>query len=190
MNAQLEAIVDEYRRADDRVERLARAVPDERWRVRPSPESWSAAECIAHLNLTADRYLPLLRDALDEARRAGGGAPARHRMDFLGWLLWKLIGEGGRMRVKTSAPFVPTADADPATLRAAFVSRNAELARITREADGLPLGRVKVRSPFAERVSYNLYSSLRIVPRHEHRHLGQAERAANAVVTAAASASR
>ena len=45
-------------------------------------------------------------------------------------------------------------------------------------AEGLPIDRIKLASPFDARVKYNLYSALTLVPRHQHRHLMQAERAA------------
>jgi hypothetical protein len=44
-------------------------------------------------------------------------------------------------------------------------------------ADGLPLGSVRITSPFDPRLRYNLYSCLTILPRHQHRHLWQAEQA-------------
>ena len=49
---------------------------------------------------------------------------------------------------------------------------------VTRQADGLPLDRILVESPFDARVRYNLYSALVMLPRHQHRHLDQAEAAA------------
>ena len=42
--------------------------------------------------------------------------------------------------------------------------------------DGRPIDRVKVTSPFNPRLRYNLYACLTILPRHQERHLWQAER--------------
>src|SRR6266550_1044877 len=39
-----------------------------------------------------------------------------------------------------------------------------------------PPVRVRLTSPFNARVRYNLYSCFTILPRHQHRHLWQAER--------------
>jgi hypothetical protein len=49
-------------------------------------------------------------------------------------------------------------------------------------ADGLPLTAVKIQSAFNAKVRYNVFSALSILSVHQHRHLGQAERAAAAVV--------
>jgi len=48
------------------------------------------------------------------------------------------------------------------------------LVRIDR-AQGLPLERLRVVSPFNARVKYNLYSALKLIPVHQRRHLWQAE---------------
>jgi hypothetical protein len=51
------------------------------------------------------------------------------------------------------------------------------------EAEGLPLHRVKIVSPFNARVRYNLFSALSILPRHQHRHLWQAELAGRSLAS-------
>jgi hypothetical protein len=57
-----------------------------------------------------------------------------------------------------------------------FSRLQAEQIACVREADGLPLGRVRITSPFDARLKYNLYACFTILPRHQHRHLWQAER--------------
>jgi hypothetical protein len=172
----LDAVRRELDDAEARLDRLAAQVPPEWWQRRPDPARWSIAECVAHLNLTADAYLPLLRAALEHARALGGPAPRRYRRDFAGWLLWRTTGPPVRVRLRTTARFVPASLAPPAELLAAFRRFQEEQRDAVRQADGLPLGAVRVASPFDSRVRYNLYACLTILPRHQHRHLWQAER--------------
>ncbi|HYN08316.1 MAG TPA: DinB family protein [Vicinamibacterales bacterium] len=176
MHAQLEAIVSDFRSAGTRVHALDRRLSPEAWLRRPSAESWSAAECVAHLNLTAEAMLPRFRTGLEEARRLGQPAPNVYRRDFVGWLIWKSLKPGGRMKTKTVASFVPTGDRAPREILADFDRLQADLIAVTRQSEGLPLHRVKMPSPFNERARYNLYSALTITAIHEHRHLLQAER--------------
>ena len=56
-----------------------------------------------------------------------------------------------------------------------FERLQTEQLALAREADGLPIHRVKIASPFNTRFYYNLFSALSILPRHQHRHLWQAE---------------
>ena len=176
MNQQLQTLVDELVSAQERLRTLAASIPEAWWSKRADPAAWSVGECVAHLNLTAEAYLPLLCRGLDQARNIGREPPRRFRRDPIGWMLWRTAGPPVRHRVRTTAPFVPDGAAPRATTLAAFDRLQAEQLRCTREADGLPLGLVRITSPFDHRVRYNLYSCLTILPRHQHRHLWQAER--------------
>lgn len=176
MHPQLEALAEEFLEALDRLHLLADQVPTNRWAYRTDPKRWSVAECVAHLNLTSVAYRPLLERAIGEARAQGGATPpSRHRHSPLGWLLWRMMGPPVRMRTRTSAAFVPAATATATELVAEFERlQDLQMAQL-RAANGLPLGRVRVISPFNARFRYNLFSCFAILARHQHRHLWQAE---------------
>jgi DinB superfamily len=176
VHPQLQVIRDDFDEAKARLHRLAASAAEPLWTRRPDPARWSMAECVAHLNLSADAYLPLLHTALDAGRRSGSPAPRRYRRDPVGWLLWRTMAPPVRHRVRTPPPFVPTAAAPLAELIARFDRGHDALADCVAAADGLPLGRLWITSPFNARARYNAYACLSILPRHEHRHLWQAER--------------
>ena len=67
MHIELTSILDQFDRVQARVHRLADNLTETRWAERADPARWSVAECVAHLNLTGRAYLPLLREALEEA---------------------------------------------------------------------------------------------------------------------------
>lgn len=180
MQHQLRAIAAEFDQASHRLRQLEERLPDDLWSVRADPERWSVSECIAHLNITSDAFLPPLRTALAESRALGHDAPRRYRRDPLGWLLWQTMGPPARMKVKTPPSFVPLGGAGPVSLRAEFGRLQVELQRCVGEGDSLPLQSVKLSSPFSERARYSIFSALSIVPRHQHRHLWQAEQVAAA----------
>ena len=179
MTPQLQAIADELRAAQRRLHRLAHDVPPERWRRRPAPDRWSVGECVEHLNLTGEAYIPLLRAAIEEGRAGGLTGSGPFRRDPLGWLLWRIMAPPVRfMRTKTAAPFVPTGGRSAAELVARFDALQEGQLECVRAADGLALDRIRVSSPFDPRASYNLYAAFSILPRHQERHIWQAERAA------------
>jgi len=186
MQQQLAGIVAELQSAQTRLHRLADQLPDARWKSRPGPDRWSAAECIEHLNVTSKAYLPLLRRALETAAPSPATTPTRHRRDFMGWLFSSLVGPLPTVgqtrlgRVRTGPDFVPRVTIARGEAVTEFDRLQAELIAITRQADGYPLGEMKITSPFGGRIRYNFYSALRILPRHQQRHLQQAEEAATA----------
>ncbi len=177
MSPQLEEIVREFESASIRLRNLHRSLTPDKWNRRPAPESWSPGECVAHLNLTALAMLPLLRQGLEEARRIGHASGESYRRGIIGWLLWRTISAPGRFKSKTIPAFVPSSDRPAEEIVAEFDRLQAEQIALTREADGLPIDRVKMASPFNARVRYNIFSAISILPRHQHRHLWQAEQA-------------
>lgn len=174
MHPQLNAVVDEFRSAQQRLHRLARRLEPAQW-SRTDPGHWSPGECVEHLNLTSRAFIPLLETALAEARDAGGEAPKRYRRGMMGWFLWKMMPPPVRFRVSTTAAFVPGGDRPPGELLAEFDRLQATLIRLTESADGLPIHRTRVASPFSARTSYNVFAALSILPPHQERHIWQAE---------------
>lgn len=177
---QLGDIVAQFERARERLHRVVGAVPGERWGVRADPGRWSVAECVAHLNLTGRGYLPLLESALATARTLGEPAPARYRRDPAGWLVSLVVGPAPRIGrralggAKTIAAFVPSGDLPRETVLAEFDRLQDEQIALTRSAEGLPIQRVRITSPFNARLRYNAYSAFVLLPRHQERHINQA----------------
>lgn len=175
MNSQLQDIADELGEATARLQRLREAVPEERWQNRSDPSRWSVSECIEHLNLTSAAFVPLLEAGLASARREPPGS-RRYRRGFLGWVLWKMTGPDSRGRVQTAPSFVPATSPPAAEVIATFERWQATLQRLLAAADGLPIDKVHMTSPFNARMRYNIYAGFSAIPRHQHRHLQQAER--------------
>ena len=173
LHPQLQAVANGLLAAQARLHRLAESTPPGSWPARADPDRWSAGECVAHLNLTAIAFLPLIRTALAEAVAIGGGAPARFRRD-------PRAGCSGvrpppvRFRVRTAAQF--TTGSEPLSqLLAAFDRLQQEQLDVVAPADGRPIHMVKITSPFNSRLRYNLYACLTILPPHQERHIWQAE---------------
>jgi hypothetical protein len=175
MLPQLELIAIEFLEALDRLHRLRESVPERAWGRRPDPSRWSVAECVAHLNLTSQAYLPLLTRAVEEAREVHLPPPHRYRRDLAGWLLWRTMGPPVRIRTRTLPAFIPESTRAPDEIVAEFERlQDAQMAAL-RAANGRPIQRVRVASPFNPRLRYNLYACFGILARHQHRHLWQAE---------------
>ncbi len=184
MQDQLAAVVASLESAQSRLRRLTDNLADEAWSRRPGKDRWSAADCVEHLNLTSRAFLPLLREATARARELGRIPTTHYRKDALGWFMSMMIGPMRHLgkfrigRIKTTAQFRPKGGRTRDQLLSEFVRLQADLVTLVRSADGLPLDRVKIVSPFGGRMKYGAYSALVIIPRHEHRHIEQAEEAA------------
>jgi hypothetical protein len=188
VDRQLQAIVDDLEVARQRVRALHADVPRAVWDRRPAPGCWSPAECIEHLNLTSEALLPLLRVGLQEAREGEPRSLGRYRRDLVGWIIWTIMAPVRGWKTKTIGAFVPTGTTPAERLIADFERLQAEIMTLVGDADGLPIDRIILVSPVDQRLKYNLYSMFTLVPRHQHRHLLQAWRAARVFEAVPASA--
>ena len=183
MQKQLAAIIESLEAAQGKLRSLSDNASAAQWSMHPASDAWSAADCVEHLNLTSRAYIPLLRTAIAEARSIHAEESRAYHMDFPGRLLafmmrpMKHIGKFKLGRVKTTGPFTPRGGQTREQLLSDFVRLQGDLIGLIRNADGLPIDRVKIQSPFG-RLRYNAYSALEIIAQHEHRHLQQAKEAA------------
>jgi hypothetical protein len=182
--ATAEAIIEverELNEATSRAWTLVRSTDGRMFTVRPHPHSWSAAECLAHLSLSTEMFLPVLETALDAAGKRGLRSARPPKMDVIGRVLRWFLEPPIRQKVKTAAPFVPRAVRAKAESFGEFSRLQEKLLVMLRNASELDLGRIKIVSPFDKRVRYNVYSAFRIVAAHQRRHLWQAEQAVAAI---------
>jgi hypothetical protein len=181
---QLASIRDQLNDTATRLHRLVDTLDETMWGRRPSEGKWSAARCIEHLNITSRAYIPVLQDALKDARARGLVAKTpSYELDFWGWLLVKSIEPPPRFRMKTPDAFVPpTIDPKEKVLRE-YDAHQGELIALLEEAADLRLDKIKIVSPFNGRIKYHAYSAFRIIASHQRRHIWQAERVLRSLAT-------
>ena len=173
MDSQLTRIQTELTDALRRAKLVAGPLPDNAWAARPAPSQWSVAECLIHLNLTSRAFLPLIDDALDWGREQARFRKTRHRMDFVGRLLW--VASTISLPIKTTEPFVPARGELKDVVLSEFALLQNQLTGCLDRAQRLDLGKLRIVSPFDARIKYNLYSCFRLIPAHQRQHLRQAE---------------
>jgi hypothetical protein len=189
MSPQLAVIKEQFLLARERLRRLCKGLSEDAWAAAPPGGGWSIGECVVHLNLTTDAYLPKIDAAIDEGLAKGLRGSGPFSRGLLGALLIWWLEPPYKRGTRTSAAFAPSVVPMASTLEL-FDSRLQDIqARIDRSAD-LALDKLKVVSAFDARISYNLYATFAILAAHQRRHLWQAEqvRARTSPVAPAASA--
>ena len=162
--------------ARERARKVAEGLPRDHWGTPPPTGGWSVAECLMHLNITSERYIPIIDEGLRTLRSRGLTPTGSLHRDLAGWLLSTMLEPPVRMKSKTPASFVPArVDPMPEVLERFDYLQGELLQRLDR-GNGLPLDRQKIISPFNARMKYNLYSTFRVIIAHQRRHLWQAER--------------
>jgi hypothetical protein len=174
---QLVQLVRELEATSAHATRLVESHDDRTFSAKPAPNSWSAAEAIAHLTITNQRTIEEIERAL--ARNDGRTVPDTHRyrMDFVGTALRWSLEPPYRIKTPTAPGFVPEAVADRRSVLADFLGQQRAVAATIGHAQGRDLSSIKITSIFNTRVRYNVFAALRVITTHNRRHLWQAERA-------------
>src|SRR5437016_3386996 len=96
LNPQLENLVQSFEQAKADARRLLTDVSEKRLKQQPEPNSWSALECIGHLNLGNHMMLAEIKQTIAHAPKTTGQT---YKMDLLGKLMvWSF--KPGRIKLK------------------------------------------------------------------------------------------
>ncbi len=166
-----------------RLDKLRKSTTDEGFLRKAAVGAWSAAECVDHLVITAQSFLPLWDDALE------GAKPGRGDAKYAWWekQLMAFLEPPYRLKSKTQAKFDPKEKRTPKEVVELFLAAHALVNERAERLSELAVERVTVTSPFASWMKYNVAFSFDLVLAHERRHLWQAEQAVGVGAQARAS---
>ncbi|HEV1286820.1 MAG TPA: DinB family protein [Bryobacteraceae bacterium] len=184
LDADIAMLVTEIDANLSHAESITHGLTPEQFAWRPEPGRWSIGECFAHLNATNNIALPAIEAGIAKGRAAGkmGQSPFQY-----GVLSRKFIAsQEPPVTKKFKAPkaFLPPAEVDLDETIAEYRRVSGELRRLTREADGLHLARVKIKLAALPAVlravaRIPLGGQFHLTTTHDRRHLWQAEQVRN-----------
>lgn len=160
-----------------RFQTLVRAAGAEACARPPAPGSWSAAECVQHLSLSADAYFPVWQQVIAAAGPRKEEINAPYVVDFWGRLLCWILEPPARIRSKTPAPFQPMDCGKIDEVLKRFLQRQERIVGALHRCRGRAIDQVKMASPIDSRIRYSVWSSFVVNAAHQRRHLWQAEQA-------------
>jgi hypothetical protein len=163
-------------------ESITHGLTQEQFKWRPAPGRWSIGENFAHLNVTNGFVLAAIETGISKGRAKKGEGPFQY-----GFLVRKFIAsQEPPVTKKYTAPktFQPPANIDLDTALAEYRRVSNELKRLTRDANGLHLSRVKIEMPALPAVlrpfvKMPLGGQFLLTTTHDRRHLWQSEQIRN-----------
>ena len=167
-------VIDELNAADRRASDIAGPLSREQLNWKPTEGSWSVGQCLDHLLVANDVYLPPIAEALENRRTA----PVESITPgwFGGWFIRNYIEpspSGGKARAPQK--IAPASQVDPSVLER-FLQSNDVARNLVRQAGPYDVNRIRFRNPFVPVLRFTIGTGLEIVWRHQRRHLLQAER--------------
>ena len=146
------------------------SVPPELRETRPSPDRWSVAEILEHLNRVESQLTRFLGGKLAEAKAAGQLPPASDVSPIGGSLAHDRIIDR-RRTVTAGDRVVPRGDMDSATALAALEGTRVTLRDVVMSVDGLSLDAFTHPHPALGPI--NGYQWILFIGSHEARHADQ-----------------
>jgi hypothetical protein len=167
-------LIAELEAADARAIALARPLTAAQLNWKPRPEVWSVGQCLEHLCVANEVYLPPLSDAL------AGHQPAaieEIRPGWLGrWFIRNYIEPSSETkRAKAPKKIAPGTIIEPGILDR-FLRGNEAARECVRRAAPYDVNRIRFRNPFIPGLRFSVGTGLEVLTKHERRHLLQAER--------------
>ena len=174
-------LIDELRAADARALTLTRPLTTVQLNWRPSAAEWSIGQCLDHLLVTNQVYLPPLKQAV----QTGSRAPVEEITPgwFGAWFLRNYIAPSpASKKAKAPRKITPVSEVD-ATILDRFLASNEETRAVMRGACEIDVNRTRFKNPFIPLIRFTVGTGFEIIAKHQDRHLQQAERIRRAMAT-------
>lgn len=167
----------DLRANDETAKRLLAGLANEQLNWQPAPGSWSVGQCLEHLCMMNEVYLPPISAAFKERL----DCPVEQITPgwFGSWFVRNFAEPTSGRRVRAPAKIRPASHVEVSVLDR-FLSGNQSCRDIIVRAASKNVNRIRFWNPFIPGLRFTVGTGLEIIVRHERRHLLQAERVRDA----------
>jgi len=167
-------LMGELAAADQRAKGLVSGLNREQLNWHPAPGAWSIGQCLEHLSIANEVYLPAMANSL--AGKPGSGVPEILPGWFAQWFITSYIEPSPQTRhARAPKKIVPGVQVELSVLDR-FLRSNEAARQLVLQASAYDVNRVRFRNPFIPVIRFTVGTGFEIVSRHQRRHLLQAER--------------
>lgn len=140
---------------------------------KPAQDSWSVLECIEHLNLYGDFYIPAMAQKIRQATKSRQQAAFRSGW-FGNYFAKSMLPQEKSKKVKTFKDKDPSGSLLDRSVLDRFLDQQKELVDLLKQAEEVNLSRVRVPMSISKLIRLRLGDTFRIVIYHNQRHIVQA----------------
>jgi hypothetical protein len=167
-------LISELDAADRHATALATTLTARQLNWKPSQDQWSVGQCLEHLCVTNEVYVPAMSSSL--AARPLAVVSEITPGWFGRWFIRNYIEPSSdTRRLRAPKKTVPGAQVEPSVLER-FLSGNHGAREFVLRAGKYNVNRVRFRNPFVPVLRFTVGTGLEILVRHQRRHLLQADR--------------
>ena len=161
--------------ADARAIALVSRLAPEQLNWKADARSWSVGQCLEHLCLSNEVYVSPMMEALANAPK--GVADEITPGWFGRWFIRSYIDPATqKKRARAPRKATPASSRLDHSIAKRFIASNDAMRAVMTRAREIDVNHVRFRNPYVPVIRFTIGTGLLIVARHNHRHLGQAER--------------
>ena len=146
------------------------------WKI--NPDSWSIGECLSHLINSNKLYLNKFGSILSSQPK-GEEKDFSYKQTILGAMITKGVDPANVRKTKTFKVFFPNASNIERNILDDYIEKSKKLISLSERMIHIDLKKIKFSSPANILIRLNLGDPLIFIPKHDKRHLDQAERVRN-----------
>jgi hypothetical protein len=159
---------------DQNTKQLTAGLTEEQLNWQPASGAWSIGQCLEHLCLGNEIYLPAISAALVD--QPASAVPEITLGWFARWFIRSYIEPSPITRRGSSPKKSAPARHVQLSVIDRFLRTNEDARRLIHEAEPLNVNRIRFVNPFVPGIRFTVGAGLKITCGHERRHLLQAER--------------
>lgn len=172
----IERILKKGAEAREKVMESFNGLSSEQFNWKPSPKSWSMAQCLEHLVISDSVYFTTLQKIAEGKFKMTFWEKYSPFTKLFGLALRGQLEETGKRKMQTAMMLVPSySDKSLDFIETYFSNLNKFLNHIS-NCTNADLDKTIITSPIASFVTYSLRDAFQFLSQHEHRHINQAIR--------------
>lgn len=161
------------------VERF-KQLPKKQLNYKPSPKSWSILECIEHLNLYGNFYIPEIDNRIKNAKHK---AVANFKTGILGdYFAKSMLPKENLNTMNTFKNKNPNGSKLDKTILDTFSNQQQETLRLLNAAKHVNLNKTKTSITLTRWITLKLGDTFRVIIYHNQRHIIQAEKVLKSIL--------
>jgi hypothetical protein len=174
-NQVIKRFIDSTNRNVERVKSTFAYLSEMQLNWKSAMNAWSIGECINHLITTNNLYLVKIENIINKSSNTST-KDFPYAQSFMGKLIAKGVDPSNIKKAKTFKAFLPDSSAIQKSVIEDYVNLSVKLIDFAKKMYNIDMNRKKLSSPVNFLIRMNLGDPLIIIPKHDERHLNQAER--------------
>jgi hypothetical protein len=170
--SELHDIEAQYDKIISEVREFTEPLSEEQFNWRPDETKWSIAECIDHLSVTANGYLPNIEKVIKASSESKAPAGQQIKFGIIGKIFRKLE-PPPKNKIKAPKKLAPRKNLDKNTVLKEFFAVQEKIKELINKSIGLNINKLKVPSPVLSLIKVRIGEFYAFTAVHERRHIWQ-----------------